>query len=63
MIRNIKSLKILKENWMQSEGDPFSLIFFFFKKKKIPVVYEQVQFGTYPEEDSLNGERSAKSGK
>lgn len=48
---------------MQSEGDPFSLIFFFLKKKKIPVVYEQVQFGTYPEEDSLNGERSAKSGK
>jgi hypothetical protein len=62
MIRNIKSLKILKENWMQSEGDPFSLIFFL-KKKKIPVVYELVQFGTYPEEDSLNGERSAKSGK
>jgi len=63
MIRNIKSLKILKENWMQSEGDPFSLIFFLKKREKIPVVCEKVQFGTYPEEDSLNGERSAKSGK
>lgn len=32
-------------------------------KNKIPVVYEQVQLGTYLEEDSQDGERLAKPGK